>query len=284
MLVVAAQKYAKEANDVDFLQRYWHQLKLAVQWLQTNRKEPGDALLSQFAYADWADSIARRGRVLYTNVVYWKALSAMAEAAASLGLPLEEEFYTDEASHVSHAIQAQFWRPDLGYFITSVRLDQLSSEGNLLAIAWELASPEQAGSILEVMAEARIADPIPTRVVYPSYSRSLIAIENVLAGIGNYHTEAAWLWIGAWHVIALIKADHMDEAQRLITRITEIIVRDRQVNEVYGPDGKPLSSAWYKSESPLTWNAGMVLYAYKIFETQPRAETNILSVLDGITE
>jgi len=63
-----------------------------------------------------------------------------------------------------------------------------------------------------------------------------------------------------------------------------VITRDRQVNEVHGPDSKPLSSFWYKSEAPLTWNAGMLLYAYQIYEKQLQAETNFLSLLEGIMD
>jgi GH15 family glucan-1,4-alpha-glucosidase len=284
MLIIAAKNYAREAEDLDFLQRHWSQLKLATQWLQLHRRKPDEALLYQYAYSDWADSIARRGRVLYTNVVYWKALRAMSEAAASLRIKQQAEYYAEEAERVSQAIQAQFWRPDLGYFVTSARLSQLSSEGNLLAIAWGLASAEQTESILKVMAEARMDQPVPTRVAHPSYPASLIAIENILGGMANYHTEAAWLWIGAWHVIALVRANHKDEAQKLVVRITEIIVRDRQINEAYGPNGKPLSSLWYKSESPLTWNAGMLLYAFKVFESHSRIEPNNFGLLNEITE
>lgn len=284
LLVVAAQNYAREAEDTEFLRHHWSQLKLAVRWLQLYRKEPGDALLYQSAYSDWADSVARRGSVHYTNLVYWKALKSIAEAAASLDIKQQAESYTKEAERVSHAIQAEFWRPDLGYFVTSSQLSQLSSEGNLLAIAWELATPEQAESILNVMAEARMAEPVPTQVAFPPYPRSLIAIENRLGGMANYHTDAAWLWIGAWHVIALTRVNRIDEARILIDRITEVIIAERQVNEAHGLDGKPLSSIWYKSESPLTWNAGMVLYAFNVFESHPRVETNILSLLNEIKE
>jgi glycogen debranching enzyme len=279
LLVIAAQNYARKAQDANFLLLHWSQLKVAIQWLQIHRKEPGDALLYQSAYSDWADSVSRRGRVLYTNVVYWKALKAMTEAAQSLNINQQAEFYSEEAERVLQAIQAHFWRADLGYFITSARLDQLSSDGNLLAIAWELATPEQAESILNVMAEAHIAEPVPTQVAFPPYPRSFIAIENVLGGMANYHTEAAWLWIGAWHVIALTKTNRLEEAQRLIDRITEVIITERQLNEAHGLNGQPLSSMWYKSESPLSWNAGMVLYAYKIFEAHPRVEKNIISLL-----
>jgi len=284
LLVIAALTYAQQAEDMSFLQTYWEQLDLAMQWIKDNGQNIGNALISQGAYADWADSVSRRGSVLYTNVVYWKALSEIALAAASLDKKDEAVVYIAEAEALSRAIHEEFWHPDLGYFITSHNLEQLSSAGNLLAIAWGLASPEQTASILKVMDEAQMADPVPTRVAYPSYPSSQIAIENILGGLGNYHTEAAWLWIGAWHVIALANSGHLEQAQEMMARISELVIRDRQVNEVHGPDGKPLNSIWYKSESPLTWNAGMLIYAYSVLETKLQAEISILSMLNQITE
>jgi len=284
LLVISALTYAQQAEDSVFLKDYWEQLELAMRWLKTNGYHPESPLLKQGAYADWADSVARRGRVLYTNVIYWKALSEMALAASSLDLIDKAIDYVAEAEAVSRAIQEQLWRADLGYFVTSPSLEQLSSAGNLLAIAWGLALPDQVESILKNMDEAGMAEPVPTKVAYPSYPPSSIAIENILGGLTNYHTEAAWLWIGAWHVIALAKSGHSDEAKEMMERITDVIFRDRQVNEVHGPDGEPLRSFWYKSESPLTWNAGMVLYAYKVLENKLDAETNLLSLLTEIAE
>jgi hypothetical protein len=97
--------------------------------------------------------------------------------------------------------------------VTSDRLDQLSSDGNLLAIAWGLATAEQAESILKVMEETGMADPVPTRVAHPSYPPELVALENHLAGVANYHTDSAWLWLGAWHVIALVRTGHLEQAE-----------------------------------------------------------------------
>lgn len=284
LLVIAALTYAQQAEDMSFLHAHWEQFDLAIQWIKVNGQNTDNALLKQGAYADWADSVARRGSVLFTNIVYWKAFSEMALAAASLDKTDEAVVYIAEAETLSRTIQEEFWRPDLGYFITSRSLEQLSSAGNLLAIAWGLTSPDQTESILKVMEEAGMADPVPTRVAYPSYPNSLIAIENILGGLGNYHTDAAWLWIGAWHVIALANSDRLEQAQEMMARISEIIIRDRQVNEVHGPNGEPLNSIWYKSESPLTWNAGMLIYAYNVLETKLQAETSLLSLLNQITE
>jgi len=203
----------------------------------------------------------------------------MAIAANRLDLQQKAVEYFVQAENVLRAINRFFWRQDLGYFVTSDELLQLSSDGNLLAIAWGLATQEQAESILKIMERAKMAEPVPTRVTYPSYPRHLIALENLLGGVENYHTDASWLWIGAWHVIALVKTGQMDAAQTLVSRILNVIVQDRQVNVVHAPTGKPLSSMWYTSEAPLTWNAGMILYACHIFENKRQEEHKLLSGL-----
>jgi glycogen debranching enzyme len=285
LLVIAALAYIQQTGNRSFLENHWDELRLAMNWLENYRnRSDEDPLLHQGAFADWADSIARRGRVLYTNIVYWKALSEMAIAATQLELQDEAVYYFVKAENVVRAINKHFWRDDLGYFITSDELTQLSSDGNLLAIAWGMAKREQAESILKVMEEARMADPVPTRVTYPSYPRQLIALENLLGGMASYHTNASWLWIGAWHIIALVRTGHLEEAQKLVSRMLEVIVRDRQVHEVHAPSGKPLSSMWYTPEAPLTWNAGMIIYACHIFESKRQEEHKILSLFNKTTE
>jgi len=144
----------------------------------------------------------------------------------------------------------------------------LSSSGNLLAIAWGLTTPEQAHARLDAMNHFQMANPVPTRVVHRAYPRKYIALENRLGGIPHYHTSAAWLWLGAWHVIALARLKRLAEAEMLLFRIAEVIVADGAVHEVYGPDGRYLSTFWYTSEAPLTWSAGMVVYAPYVYHRQ----------------
>lgn len=284
LLVITACNYAQRTGDFEFLQKHWQELKSAVRWLQLHSQARHNPLLRQGSFADWADSIRRKGNILYTNVVYWKALFSMAEAASVLELKQDAALYIKAVETLSRKIHETFWAPELGYFVTSPRLAQLSSDGNLLAIAWGLASISQAESILNAMNEAGMADPVPTRVVHPPYPNYMVSTENMFGGLGNYHTTASWLWLGAWHVVALLNVNEMERAQQVIKRITQVIVKDRQVNEVHGPDGEPLQSLWYKSESPLIWNAGMVLHAYKTLERKMAEESNILSLISEFAE
>jgi GH15 family glucan-1,4-alpha-glucosidase len=242
-----------------------------MRWLQsfTGRQ---DHLIHQGAYADWADSIARRGAVLYTNVVYWQALQRMATLADELGYPGEARLYRESATRLKQDLNQQLWLPQAGFFATNAEYANLSSAGNLLAVAWGLASEAQSHTILDAIAAAGMTAPVPTRAAYPAYRRQDIALENRLGGLANYHTEGAWLWIGAWHLVALCRLGRLAEAQVLLGRIVAVVTRDQQIHEVYGPDGQPLSSFWYTSEAPLTWNAGMLVYAFHVLGHQDQGK------------
>lgn len=264
LLVIAALNYAGRSGDEYFLRKYWSNLRQAMMWLQEHAEE--DGLLHQEAFSDWADTIARVGRILYTNVVYWKALKEMAGAARRLGRQGDASHFSFKAGQLQTAIHDNFWRQDLGYFVTSEEFENLSSSGNLLAIAWGLATEEQAYLILDRIAEFNMADPVPTKATYPSYPNRLIAIENRLGRIGFYHNDAAWLWLGAWHVIALSRVGRLQAAEECLDRISSLIVRDGAVHEVYAPDGRFVSGFWYNSEAPFTWSAGMVVYANYVFK------------------
>jgi GH15 family glucan-1,4-alpha-glucosidase len=264
LLINAVLEYATRTGDRDFASRHWEALQRALAWLEDYALED-DGLLYQDAFADWADTIGRQGRVLYTNVIYWKALDAMARAAPDLPGRQSAEEYALRRDQVAGSIHHHFWRPDLGYFITSQDFDILTSSGNLLAIAWGLADRDQSESILNVMAKEGMADPVPTRAANRPYPIRFVAFENRLIGLANYHTDAAWLWLGAWHVISALRIGREAEARALIGRLAQVIVRDGEIHEVYSPSGRYISNFWYTSEAPLTWSAGMVVYACSVF-------------------
>jgi GH15 family glucan-1,4-alpha-glucosidase len=266
LLVIAALNYLRRVNDEDFAQRYWPVLKQGLHWLESKGLER-DGLLHQGAYTDWADSVKREGVIHYTNVLYWKALHEFAIDGAKYGYTAESEIFQARADQLKAAINDHFWLETAGYYSTSDQFpDILSSSGNLLAVAWGLAEPEQASRILDAMNQFNMAEPIPTQVTNRPYPLKYIALENRLAGIGHYHTTAAWLWLGAWHVVALCRNGRLTEAENLLERMSLTIVKDGVVHEVYGEDGRFLSTRWYTSEAPLTWSASLFVYAQTTYQ------------------
>src|SRR5215216_6380879 len=114
ILVISALNYAHKAKNLEFIRSYWSSLVNAMRWLEDHKLNSQEELLYQESFADWADSVARRGYVHYTNVVYWKALVEMAQTASELDMSAHAAFYRSKAQLVSSAIQERFWRPDLG--------------------------------------------------------------------------------------------------------------------------------------------------------------------------
>lgn len=264
LLVIAFLNYVRHAHNEAFVRVHWPALVRAINWIEAHALE-ADGLLHQADFADWADSVARRGKVLYPNVVYWKALHDLAGAAHRYGYPAAAERFERRAQLVKQSVNAHFWRDGLGYFVVSRQFDMLSSAGNLLAAAWGLASPEQSASILAKMDGFRMANPVPTQVTHRAYPARFIALENRLSGIGHYHTSAAWLWLGGWHVIALTRLGRLARAEELLYRLARVVVRDGAVFEVYDPAGQVLSSRWYTAEAPLTWSAGVLTHAFHVY-------------------
>lgn len=263
LLVIAALHYAEQTGDYAFIQTHWEGLCQAIAWLEEHAKGE-DGLLHQGAFTDWADSIGRTGRILYTNVLYWKAVAGLAAASIHCEAEARQQWWGDKAQQLCDNIQNHFWREEQGYFVTSEQHHNLSSSGNTLAVAWGLATQEQSQAILEAMERIGMADPVPTQVVSYGYRRREVAVENHIARIPHYHTNAAWLWLGGWHAIAAARAGRPSEASELIARMSKVIVQDGVVHEVYGKNGRFLSTFLYTSEAPLTWSASMVIYAFSI--------------------
>jgi hypothetical protein len=204
--------------------------------------------------------------VLYTNVLYWKALHEFTQTAKKYGFDADHTEFAAKETQLGLAINKHFWREDLGYFITSSQFELLNSDGNLLAVAWGLATLAQSHAILDKMRDLGMSDPVPTQVTDQPYGMQYVALENRLGGIAHYHTLAAWLWLGGWHVVALTRVGRIAEARTLLHRIYDLIERDQVVHEVYNQSGQPLKTFWYSSEAPLTWNAGMIVYAHACYQ------------------
>ncbi|MBX3060094.1 MAG: hypothetical protein KF770_26865, partial [Anaerolineae bacterium] len=264
LLVIAALNYLRRYQDERFARQHWAALKQALHWVESQALQT-DGLLHQGAYTDWADSVIRKGAVHYTNVLYWKALREFALDAARYGYGEDAIAYEVRAEALGAAINRHFWDDAEGFYSTSRRFPHiLSSDGNLLAIAWKLATPAQASAILDQMAAWGMAEPVPTSCTNQPYGREHIAWENRLGGIAHYHTAAAWLWLGSWHAIAAARAGRAEEAAQLLDRMGQVIVRDGVVHEVYAEDGRYLKTRWYESEAPLTWSAAMYVYAHAV--------------------
>ena len=216
------------------------QAQKALDWVERKRDRRG--LIVQGPFADWADSIGRKGAVLYTNVLWWKARQMLKPDPAT-GQLLLKHFYRD------------------GYLYNTPVSPVFTSAGNFMAVAWGLTDPQQSASILDYARANKISEVVPARVTDRNYPFYQISPLMYVARIPHYHTHCSWMWIGAWHAVACQRAGRELEARQITERMLAIVERDRTVYEVHDRDGRPLARFFYHSEEPLSWNAAMLLYA-----------------------
>jgi glycogen debranching enzyme len=234
----------------------------ALAWIERYRDTTG--LLSQGPFADWADSIARRGPVLYTNVLWWKALKGLEEVEHLL--PDEMIHASESSALVGQRILGSYYSQQLGYLFQTPGHEMFCAAPNYMAVAWGLTSPDQSQRILSYAREQRMSAVVPSRVTDREYAFYQVGPEMRLAGIPHYHTSCSWMWIGGWHAVACLRAGLKEESREIVQRMLSVVERDRTVFEVHNQDGEPLATRLYHSEEPLSWNAAMILYAYDCLE------------------
>ena len=83
LIIILFLKYIKKTGDNSMAVKYYSQLKKAIQWYENHER---DHLIHEGPYAGWADSVKKRGHVLYTNALYYKAVISMQEIAAQLDI------------------------------------------------------------------------------------------------------------------------------------------------------------------------------------------------------
>jgi hypothetical protein len=133
MTVIAAAEYVRRSGDTVFFNKHNNQLENAMSWYT---KRFGNNCISEWFLCEWADSVLKIGKILYTNVLYWRALGDMGENA------LQQE--------IGKKLIRGFWNGT--YFTDWVdvgRRDYFATLPNMLAIIFGLATKTQAISILQ---------------------------------------------------------------------------------------------------------------------------------------
>ncbi|MEW5738676.1 MAG: amylo-alpha-1,6-glucosidase [Myxococcota bacterium] len=261
LLVWLSAEYVHTSKDTAFLRAHLATLERAVKYLDKRTK---DGLLHQGPYEDWRDLTGREGATLYGNVLYWKAVSSLAELEAKAGRPAEAQRRTAQADALAKKIQKTFWDEEKGYFHDQVGLDVFGGDGNFLAGLTGLATPTQTRSLLAAADRlllrgnglyASTDKPYPAKDV-PWYLS--------LAGIRGYGDGTlVWPWMTSLYALAAAKAGDTTRAQRALSAVAQASHRDGTFAEIYDERGQGVRRGVYKSEVDFSWSAGLYLAGLK---------------------
>lgn len=261
LFIIAAAMYLDRTRDAAFRERFHPVMERALAWLRA-RDRDGDGILESHFLSDWMDSILKADKVFNINVTYYAGLRASQAIKRALGDHDGAARAGQAADRVRERLHAVFWNGD--YFTDWVRGSRrggFSSDGNVLALLFRAATREQAARILGYIADRGLDRETPLRTCDPVYPVWRVFPLYILAGIPDYHRRLIWPWLGT--LLAVSKDRFGDRVGALadLARIGSWYLRWNAVNEVYTPDGAPLSRRFYGAEVPFAWNAGVYVYA-----------------------
>ncbi|VVC00117.1 Alkaline and neutral invertase [uncultured archaeon] len=242
----------------------------AMKWVEF--QDTGEDLLpEQQPTSDWMDCFPHKyGHTINTQALYYAALKATngTEDKVNVGKFVKQ-------------VNCKLWDDSLGYYLPwhwkdhneySEKEFWFDSLGNMLAIAFGLASRKQARRILSFADEMEINRPYPLRAIYPPISRGSKPWKDYfdasLAGKEHsYINGGIWPYIGGFYVCALIEAGQGSKAQEEL----ELLAKANSL-------GKKLSWDFNEWISPVTgtpeggrhqvWSAGAYMLAHEAVESK----------------
>lgn len=259
LLVWAACRYALRCDALAWAGLALPRLEEAMAWYGGRET---DGLVRQPPCSDWKDKVkARRGAVLYTNLLRWKAACSLTEVYRALGRRTAAENAASAASTLARRIERAFWVEALGCYRDTLGSDRISSDGNLAACVWGLAGPEKSARVLRALDKAGLMTPWGPRAS-ERYPRAQVSLLARLAGVPGYHDDGVWLWQTALALRLLAALDRGALLERLAESVCRLLAKEGAAGEVYDPrTGRPMEGRLYRSETSFTWSSAMLLEA-----------------------
>lgn len=289
---IAVLNYFKKTNDFEFLKSNYEKIILSMNWA-LGLDQNADWLIETNEGADWMDMLLRSGRVLYDNILLYKALKDTDEILRTLNL---EQKFNSISENIKEAINLFFWPTKenletiklryghtglekdvetLGKFIEQERNFYLADMGfrefdprfdtfsNLLAIIFDVADEDKKKKIFDYIKKEKIDEPYPLKVLHPPILKSDPFWNNYfrwtdlpyLQEPGNFHNGGIWPFVGGFYIAAL-KKEKRDFENGLSKLVESCKLCNWGFYEWISAQGMPGGS------KDQTWSAAMLLYAY----------------------
>ena len=268
LILILFNKYLKKTGDIEFAKNHYQKLKRALHFYDAYLS---NGLVVEGPYAGWADSVKKRGVVLYTNVLYFEAINAKIHIANALGESQDSAMFKDQLAQVKADITRTFWNGN--YFndwVSSTKTQTtFSVEGNMLAMLFNISEPSQSTAIIHYLSKEKVMTPFGFPVVHRQYSWKDIYPPFLFIGLKDYHNGLIWFWISCISSVALHNNNETGMAMDCLMAMSQKIIRDNSVYEVYNRTGEPVKRLFYKSEEGFAWSAGLFVWAYQTLFNNP---------------
>jgi hypothetical protein len=215
-------------------------------------------LIWQEPYADWCDSIKRRGYVTYTNALHYGAARVLALLAPNQN---KRARYAIRAREIRTLMNERLWIGSRYAEWGDERSAQrtYSVESNMLAVLLGIADTRQTTLVFSSFDRIDEFASYVGRRASPRYRNALVSKRIRLLGMREYHDRMQWLWTSGLVLLSSRLTDPNDKREERIETALENLTRgDEWISEVY-LDNRVFRNAAYKSEEPFAWSSGMLL-------------------------
>lgn len=254
MVMYASWVYAKGTGDSAWFEANQGEFRKIFDFYKTKFV---DGLIHQNEHADWQDSAQRKGKMFFTNILYYH-------------MGIEYKFLdASEQETLKNKIQEVFYEPVTGLYRSMAGRDNISLEGNLWAIEYCLMMDNKALYANLKKHPLFTKGPIPGFATYPSYTKEDTYIQVKVTGLQEYHGAMYWSWlIGFSGKVAFLMGD-METFNKIKSKLEKILTRDQVVREIYNHEEEMtyFKSFLYQSEFPFSWGSGFILDMLKVSET-----------------
>jgi hypothetical protein len=275
--LIAADHVRRRSPLPQARERWASEMQRALGWLLAQEHQRF-RLLQQNEASDWADIMPRSGYVLYTNALWYgvKQRFGLADADATayhfnhLFHPVQRDLPEyHRARLLQHNARRGQGAP--GLYLSFVNFASSGDEGdvfgNLLAILFDLADAETSQRIVDIVREAKAADPYPIRVVLRPLARGDELWRPYMARHRQnqphqYHNGGIWPFVGGFWVMALARLGRADRAAQALEALAAVNALDdwRFTEWLHGQTLAPMGMAGQ------SWNAATFLLALRCLE------------------
>jgi len=237
LFVITASKYLEHTGDIAFARAFEPTMDRAIAWL-TRQDRAGDGLVGSYSLADWMDSILKVGKIFNLNVIYLAGLRACEVIKRSLGADDGADRWRGLPAVTLERLHSVFWNGE--YFsdwMNRGRRGGFSSDGNVLAVLWDVATPAEARRILEFVAAHGLQAATPARRCHPVYPAWRVFPLYDLAGFPDYHRTLIWPWLGTLLALREARDEDRTGTRADLSLLADWYVRGNSISEVYARAG-----------------------------------------------
>jgi glycogen debranching enzyme len=268
LLVITAHAYVKATKDLALLDRHLGTLRRLLEWYEPFIDGRDGLVDHEARFSNWADNMPKEGKVLYTNVCYARALFCLSEIEAMAGNAQRARDLRGRFVRVRESINQKFWNGRYyDDWLKPAGKWHFSTDGNVLAILWDVADPARSRQVLRHMDRAAVDQSVPCRATDRLLPDLGYSLSIRLGRMEDYH-QSCWPWLGIATAAARAKVGQVDRAVDLLSRVAGVVARDGDFLELYDAktgaayERKGLIGS-YRAARGFTWSAGMYLWAYQ---------------------